>query len=276
VVTSSAIYKPAIQFHFYGVINQRNKNDNMTLVTYDLSDVNSVYNLMEQLFELFKKTLNPNLTMREFRHYFFSQHPDSLEVSIIHEGDKVAGFCTSAAYPRKLRGRKVVILRSAFGLLDEYKKGGFPLHGLFFKYMKYKLTHLFTPVYVVGFMANPLMYAMICKYTKTCYPRVDKPTPERMKEFADDLMSSMNLDRKKVADFVVKIHFQVKFNEQDVERFESSDDRNVKYFLDINKGYREQMGVMVVVPVTISNMTYTMLKYTGKRLRKMFGKKTKK
>lgn len=245
-----------------------------TLKNYDLSDVNSIGSISENLYEIFKLTLNPDLTLREFRQYLFGQHPDNLEISFIYSGDHLAGFCTSAAYPRKLRGKKVVILRSAFGLLDTYKNGRFPLQGLFYKYMRYKLKHLFTPVYVAGFMANPLMYAMICKYTLTCYPRYNKPASARIRGFASDLLASMHLTRKQVAPFVLKIHFQVKFKQADIERFEASTDKNVQYFLSINPGYRQQMGVLVLVPVTIPNMAYTLLRYLFRKLRKRVKRKT--
>ncbi len=243
------------------------------LKNFDLSDINTIDSIMDVLYDLFRKTLNESLTQREFRQYFFGKHPEKLEISFIHKGAEVAGFCTSAAYPRKLQGRKVVILRSAFGLLDRFKKGKFPLHGLFYKYMRYKLSHPFTPVYVAGFMANPLMYAMICKYTHSCYPRRGKPAPDKMKLFAKDLISSMNLERKMVNDFVVKIHFQVRFNEKDVERIEASTDKDVQYFLEINPGYRDQMGVMVLVPVSFSNIAYTFVRYMFRSWRKAFRKK---
>lgn len=247
-----------------------------TLKNYDLSDVNSIGSVSESLYEIFKLTLNPDLTMREFRQYLFGQHPDNLEISFIYSGDHLAGFCTSAAYPRKLQGKKIVILRSAFGLLDTYKNGRFPLHGLFYKYMRYKLKHLFTPVYVAGFMANPLMYAMICKYTLTCYPRRNRPATPNILEFADDLLASMNLSRKKAAPFVLKIHFQVKFKASDIERIEASTDQDVQYFLSINPGYREQMGVMVLVPVTLSNMAYTFIRYLFRKIRKLLKRITAK
>lgn len=244
-----------------------------TLKNYDLSDVNSIDNPMDVLYGIFKQTLNPDLTPREFHQYLFGQHPDDLEISFIYKDEDLAGFCTAGAYPRKVNGKKVVILRSAFGLLDDHKKGKFPLHGLFYKYMRYKLKHLFTPVYVTGFMANPLMYAMICKYTLTCYPRRGKPASASVLHFADELMRSMNLLRKKVRPFVLKIHFQVKFKQTDIERIEDSEDKDVQYFLSINPGYREQMGVMVLVPVTIPNMLFTLVRYLLRGVRKQFNNK---
>lgn len=240
-----------------------------TLRNFDLSDVNSSPSSLEVLFGIFKTTLNPDLTEREFNQYLFGCHPDSFEMSFIYKEQQLAGFATSAAYPRKVNGKKVVILRSAFGILDEYKNGRFPLHSLFYKYMRYKLTHLFTPVYVAGFMANPLMYAMICKYTLRCYPnRKQVKAPAKLLLFKDDLLTSMRLKRKEVAPFVLKIHFQVKFREKDIKRIEGSQDPDVKYYLSINPGYQEQYGVLVLVPVTLPNMAYTFCRYCWRRIQK--------
>ena len=89
-----------------------------------------------------------------------------------------------------------------------------------------------------------------------------------MTAFKNDLLESMHLDKKEVAPFVVKIHFQVKFKETDIARFEASQDEDVRYFLSINPGYREQMGVLVLVPVTIGNMCYTLMRYLTRGARK--------
>jgi len=240
---------------------------------FDLSDINTSRDSLNVLYGIFKTTLNPDLTEREFMQYLFGNYPDCFEMSFIYKEDDLAGFCTSAAYPRKLNGKKIIVLRSAFGLLDEYKNGKFPLHGLFYKYMRYKLKHLFTPVYVAGFMANPLMYAMICKYTLTCYPRRNKKVPENMITFKNDLLRSMNLLKKEENPFVLKIHFQVRFKETDIERFEKNDDEDVKYFLKINPNYQLQRGVMVLVPVTIPNMAFTFIWYLFRRTRKFLKRK---
>jgi hypothetical protein len=242
-----------------------------TLRNYDLSDVNSSPSSLDVLFGIFKSTLNPDLTEREFNQYLFGCHPDSFEMSFIYKDEQLAGFATAGAYPRKVNGKKVVILRSAFGILDEYKNGKFPLHSLFFKYIRYKFTHLFTPVYVAGFMANPLMYAMICKYTLRCYPNRRQLTPpDKLLLFKDDLLSSMRLKRKEVAPFVLKIHFQVKFREKDISRIEQSQDPDVKYYLSLNPRYQEQYGVLVLVPVTLPNICYTVLRYSWRSVQKRF------
>lgn len=241
-----------------------------TIKNFDLSDVNTSPHSLDILYGIFQTTLNPDLTESEFMQYLFGSHPDSFEMSFIYKEDALAGFATSAAYPRRVNGKKVVILRSAFGLLDDYKNGKFPLHSLFFKYILYKLKHLFTPVYVAGFMANPLMYAMICKYTLKCYPHRNRQHTDKILSFKNSLLDSMKLSRNEISPFVLKIHFQVKFKSTDMERINRSENPDVAHFLSINPFFREQYGVLVLVPVTIPNMLYTMTMYLCRPVKKLF------
>jgi hypothetical protein len=81
----------------------------------------------------------------------------------------------------------------------------------------------------------------------------------------------MKLSKKEVNPFVLKIHFQVKFKSTDISRIESSTDEDVQYFLSINPGYKQQYGVLVLVPVTISNMLYTLLRYQWRLIKKATG-----
>ncbi len=240
----------------------------MDLVTFGLSDINSEPHSLDRLYEIFKLTLNPDLTTREFNQYIWGIHPESFEISFLYEQSELAGFCTAGAYPLKVNNKKVVVFRSAFGLLDKYKKGKFPLNSLFYKYMRYKLMHPFTAVYVTGFMANPLMYAMICKYTYKCYPRRNRVTTRRIIEFKKDLLNSMRLSKKEINPFVLKIHFQVRFKVTDIERFETSENEDVKYFLSINPQYKEKTGVLVLIPVTASNMAYNFCCYIIRKMKK--------
>lgn len=240
-----------------------------TIKNFDLSDVNTSPHPLQVLYGIFKQTLNPDLTEREFNQYLFGCYPDSFEMSFIYKDDTLAGFATAAAYPQKINGKKVIILRSAFGLLDDYKNGKFPLQSLFFKYVRYKLKHLFTPVYIAGFMANPLMYAMICKYTLKCYPHRNRKCPKQILLFKNELLCSMKLSADEKKPFVLKIHFPVKFKTADVERINNSHNPHVTYYLSINPAYRQQYGVLVLVPVTLPNMAYTVMMYLCRPVKKI-------
>ena len=90
-----------------------------------------------------------------------------------------------------------------------------------------------------------------------------------MISFKNDILKAMRLTRKEIDPFVLKIHFQVQFKDADVQRFESSGDKDVKYFLSINPQYREKVGVLVLVPVTLSNMLFTFFRWQFRKTRKM-------
>jgi hypothetical protein len=80
----------------------------------------------------------------------------------------------------------------------------------------------------------------------------------------------MKLSGDETTPFVLKIHFQVKFKSSDIDRINNSQNPDVAYYLSINPYYRDQYGVLVLVPVTIPNMAYTMLMYLCRPVKKWF------
>jgi hypothetical protein len=232
-----------------------------TFKNYRLSDINSSGHILDLLYQIFKATLNPALTQREFRSYYFSQYPDEMDITLLYRGDTLAGFFSAAFYPRRMNGKKIVICRSAVGLLKGIEKGRFPLGKLFAGFMRYKIARPLTPLYITGFMANPIMYAMICKYTRTVYPRRNHPAPAHILLFKQSLLEAMGLSKKEIAPFVLQIHFQVQFSKEDIARFEASSNEDVQYYLRINPGYLQQTGVMVLLPVTWTNILFTCIRH---------------
>ena len=241
-----------------------------------ISDLNSSDRPLTLLKDIFRRTLKKDISDRAFYQYYFSQHPDQLDVTLLYDGSELVGFCSAAFYPRKIEGEKVIICRSALGLLKSVPKGQFPLHRLFAKYIAYKLRHPFTPVFITGFMANPLMYAMICKYTREVYPKKNVAIPPRIETFKSALMEQMRLSKSEIRPFVMKIHFQVQFTEAEKQSFRENPNPDVQHFLSINPGFDDQYGVLVLLPVSYSNMLYTVCKYAWVRslrwMRKSKGK----
>ncbi|MBL7749301.1 MAG: hypothetical protein JNM19_17815 [Chitinophagaceae bacterium] len=240
-----------------------------TMQHFGLGDINAGNTSLQQLYEIFKCTLNPDLTEDEFNSYLFGQHPESLEISYIYKDKELAGFCTGTAYPLTISKKRITVLRSAFGLREDYREGNFPLQGLFFKYIRRKLKAPFSPMYVAGFMANPLMYAMICRYSLNCYPRPGKKIPAAIFALKHELTRSLPPQSTGSHPFVMRIHFQVALLKSDISRIHQSKDPYVKYFTEINPHYQQQHGVLVLVPVSWLNILYTTARYLFRRLKKM-------
>ncbi len=236
---------------------------------FTLSDVNASDTPMQLLYEIFRKTLNPLLSWREFRQYYFSQHPAEMDFTLLYNQGEPVGFFSAAFYPRTMNGKKVMICRSALGLLKSGQSSRFPLGKLFSTFMRFKVQHPLTPLYITGFMANPIMYAMICKYTLTVYPRRDKAVPDAILQFKKELLEGMGLEKKETSPFVLKIHFQVQFSAAEISRFENSTNPDAKYYRQINPDYCHQTGVLVILPVHYLNILYTCFRYGLKRVRKL-------
>ena len=102
---------------------------------------------------------------------------------------------------------------------------------------------------------------MICKYTGIAYPRPATKPPVNILSVKDELLRSQNLHSKENPPFVVEIHFCVEISDKEQERIFKSRDGAVQYYLKINPKFREQHGVLVIIPINLRNITLSSLKF---------------
>ncbi|MDQ6763419.1 MAG: hypothetical protein M3015_12435, partial [Bacteroidota bacterium] len=151
--------------------------------------------------------------------------------------------------------------RAATGILENYRGKTLPKWKLYKKYIDYWYKHPFHQFILSAYVANPLIYSMICKYTGMAYPQSGAIPPAHIRSIKNDLLHSQNLHLKEDPEFVVEIHFCVAISEKEQERIFKSKDGAVKYFLKINPKFREQHGVLVIIPVNFKNITLSSFKF---------------
>lgn len=210
---------------------------------------------LQELYKIFSETLNKNLTYREFRFFYFRHKPHYMDFSLLKDGDKTVGFICVAFYRHQLGDKIYTICRGAAGIHEDYRGGKLPNWLLCRKYIQYKLRHPLETMYITGYMANPILYSMICKYTHKVYPKAGIKIPGYIYELRDKLISFYGLQKKVIAPFVLKIHFQVHMNDKDEKRIFTSKDRDIEYYLRLNRDFQNQLGVMTLVPVTWYNVS---------------------
>jgi hypothetical protein len=213
------------------------------------------------LYEIFRATLKPDMRFREFRAYYYSERLEYIDVTFVLMGGLVIGFCAAAFYRSAVSGRRGTIGRAATGILAEYRGKAMPKWRLYTKYMRYWFRYPFRDLILTAYVANPLIYAMICKYTGILYPRRAVPVPEDILLVRDELMGSRGSRRPGDEGFVMPIHFSVSLGEQDCERIYTSKDGSVRYYLRINPRFRQQHGVLVIIPVNALNILWSSLRF---------------
>lgn len=216
----------------------------------DCSETNSDF---QKLFSIFAPTLKPDMEFREFRAYYYSSKLEYIDVTFAEMNGQPAGFCAAAFYKTEINEKSYTIGRAATGILPQFRGNALPKWKLYFKYIRYKFFHPQANVILSAYVANPLIYAMICKYTGITYPKYRQKIPGAILNIKDELLHSQRLQKKEGPAFVVQIHFCVSIGEDVIARIYSSSDKNIKHFLTINPRFREQYGVVVIIPVTVWN-----------------------
>lgn len=213
-----------------------------------------------ELYKIFTETLNKGLTYREFRFFYFRNKPHYMDITFMEADNKPVGFLCVTFYKHILNAKMYTICRGAAGISEEYRGGKLPNWLLCWKYTDYKLKHPFERMYITGYMASPILYSMICNYTHKVYPKAGIAVPGHIHQLRENLITYYGLQKKVVAPFILKIHFQVSMNKTDEQRIYSSKDRNIKYYLKINPDFQQQIGVMTIVPVTWYNVSVSMFR----------------
>lgn len=239
-----------------------------TFIT-DCSESNTDFNL---LYHIFAPTLKPGMDFREFKRYYMSAKLEYIDVTFILLNKIIIGFCAAAFYNTGINNKKYTIGRAATGILQQYRGHTLPKWKLYKKYIWYWCKHPFSNIILSAYVANPLIYAMICKYTGIAYPRPGCKPPDDIIDIKNELLKSQNLHRKEGTPFVVEIHFCVEIAEKEQERIFTSKDGAVKYFLYINPAFMHQHGVVVIIPITLKNILFSSFKFLYYSSAKAFNK----
>jgi hypothetical protein len=229
----------------------------------------------QEFYTIFCKTLNPNLPFKVFKAYFFAQTPSGIDVSFVYVNNELVGFIEVSFYRNNFAGKKITIARGAAGILPN-KGAKLPSFGLCAKYMKYKLQNPLEEIYITGYMANPILYTMMCNYTHRVYPKHGIKITPKIMELKKDILTANNLIKHLKDDYLVKLHFQVQLHEKYVQRIEASrHNKHMAYYLSINPNYGGNYGVFTIIPLDWLNILASLLKSVQYFILKVITNKTK-
>ena len=192
------------------------------------------------LYYIFRATLKPDLSFREFKAYYYSVKLEYIDITFIQSKGRIIGFCSAAFYADdsvQCNGeggrRRTTIGRAATGILEEYRGRALPKWKLYWKYICYWWAHPFRSVILSAYVANPLIYSMICKYTGIAYPHPASRVPAAIIQLKNELLRSQRMAVPADNVFVVPIHFSVALGAKEQERIFASLDPSVSYFVKI-------------------------------------------
>lgn len=225
------------------------KKEHHTITSFQKPDP-----LLRRLYVILKATLCPQICYRKFLKFYLNSNPHCMQITFLqHEGNDI-GFFTCTYSNTHLLDKKTVICRVAIGIMSQYHGGVMPFSLLCRRIIHYRIQNPFQPIYMVAYLANPIVYATIAKYTAAYWPSRLEETPAFINKLKDSILQSGQMAHLEVNPFVLRIHFAVQFSDTTLKRIYTSNNPDIKYYLSINPDFQKQMGVITIVPVRWANI----------------------
>jgi hypothetical protein len=238
---------------------------------YTITDFSKPDPVLRRLYDIVKATLCPGMDYRFFLRFYLGSKPHCMQITFLRAGGEDVGFFTCTYAFQQLQGRQVVIGRVAIGILPVYQKGAMPLAALCRRIIGYKLRHRLHKVYLVLYLANPIVYAAVAANTAVCWPSRHKAAPPHILALKDAILEASNLKKAEVHPFVLLIHFPVHLPPALLERIYKSENPYVKFYLAQGVKIEKQMGLMTIVPVRWGNILANIWKAMVRRPLKKAG-----
>jgi hypothetical protein len=207
---------------------------------------------------------------RFFMAFYNASTLQYIDVTFIEEGNEVVGFCTAAFYKLETKFKTFIVGRAAIGILSSHQGGALPIKTLFHKFIRYKCQHPAANLVLTGYIANPLVYDMICRYTGWAYPKGGQTLPSNLATFHEAVIKSQVKPIDGKNSMVAKLHFHVHQGKKVMQRVLNSTSKYVKDYLQMNPDYDGKYGLVVLVPVTWANIFLSLIKLYKRSLRKYF------
>lgn len=221
---------------------------------YTITDLQKPDPLLRRLYLILKATLCPEMSYRKFLKFYLNSNPHCMQITFLqHQGSDIGFFTCTYSYTQSPH-RKSVICRVAIGILSQFQGGAMPFGCLCRRIIYYRILNPLHPIFMVSYLANPIVYATIAKYTATYWPSRLKETPAFINNLKDNILLAGNMINLEVRPFVLRIHFAVHLAASLQKRIFESNNPDVKFYLNINPDFLNQMGVMTIVPVRWSNI----------------------
>ena len=216
--------------------------------------------LSHQLYEVHRKIF-AGVSAEEFRRHVVDAPAEVTAIQLYLAGDgQIIGYCAYHRFRRKVQGRSTIVLRAEAGLLPEYRGRGAAYGFGIIRAVAEKIRHPFTPIYYLGTLVHASSYHLFCKYFSQVFPHPVHETPAGIREITRELIDGFPDPPVSESDpFVRDVGWVTIETPQERELNRRGDRVDVQYFKARNPGYAKGHGLVVVVPITVSNLVAALL-----------------
>ena len=202
------------------------------------------------------------VSLKDFTSHVVEPQAELTAIQVFFDqSGQLVGYCAFHRFTRELERRRVVVLRAEAGLLPQYRGRAFAHWFGMLGALREKLRHPFARVFYFGTLVHPSSYRFFCKYFPTVFPRRDNERSVAMRELAIALADSFEASPVDAHTPLVRdVGWVTRETLEHPALISEQGQADVHYFETTNPGYVEGHGLVVLVPVTFSNVGYAILK----------------
>ena len=179
--------------------------------------------------------------------------------------DEIVGYAVVHRYRENISGKSTTIFRAEAGFLPEYRAHGRTFYFFALELLKYLLSHPTERIFYLGMLVHPSSYVVFARYFDDMYPKAGREIPEDMLRLMVDMADFFAVRPVDPSDPLIrKIGWRTR---EEKPYWRSTHDPDVMFFRDRNPDYSLGHGLVVLVPITISNMARALLRYVYRHLR---------
>ena len=216
--------------------------------------------LSRQLYSVHQKIF-AGVSAEDFHSHVIEPPAEATTIQLYRAADQSGiGYCAVHRYRRQVHGQNAIILRAEAGLVPEYRGRGVTYGFGIVRALIEKLSHPFTSVYYLGTLVHASSYHLFCKYFRRIYPDPNIETPADIQEIARQLIESFPDPAVLPEDpFVRDVGWVTIETPQEKHLNERLDPPDVQFFKFRNPGFSQGHGLVVLIPITLLNLTGALL-----------------
>ena len=168
---------------------------------------------------------------------------------------RLVGFCGVHLFDKRVMGRRWLILRAEAGLLPTYRGRGCTLRFGLRQMLLCRLRHPFAPMALFCTLVHPSSYRLLASHFPEMAPLPGRPVPPATQAMMRALVEAF--EEPPVAwgdEGLCEVGWITRDSEQDHQAWAASDAPAVRFFITRNPGYRQGVGLVVLVPLSWGNL----------------------
>ena len=192
----------------------------------------------------------------QFQRYVVdSQAERSVIQTYVSDHLQVVGYTALHFHERVLGGRPATIVRSEIGLQEGYRGRSLPVWFIVRELCAFLLAHPQRAAYVLGCPINPAMYFTMSRFAPEVWPCWQRETPPAERALMMTLAGEFGLAQvDPERPLVRRVGWRIRESERERRFWRRHRDPHVQFYLRQNPDYRTGLGMLLLAPITWSNL----------------------